>query len=183
MRYNSIDKCECINGTGVGVSLYVQGCSIHCENCFNPETWDFLGGQDFTAETFKKINQFLNHPYITRFSILGGEPLESCNWKDLYFLISGIKDVNNDIPVWVYTGYTYKYLQLLLLKGEDEEYSPNEDIYYLDLILNMIDVLVAGPFIDKEKDKTLPFRGGRNQKIIDMQKTKKMKRVVTLYGS
>ena len=79
MRYNAIQRCEYVNGNDIGVSLYLQGCSIHCKGCFNPETWDFNGGKEFDVDAFADLLALLDKPYITRFSILGGEPLERCN--------------------------------------------------------------------------------------------------------
>lgn len=79
MKYNAIQRCEYVNGNNIGVSLYIQGCSLHCSGCFNPETWDFDGGQEFDLEAREQLQKLLNKPYVTRFSILGGEPLERCN--------------------------------------------------------------------------------------------------------
>ena len=91
LRYATIEKNEIINGTGVGVSLYVQGCGLHCKGCFNPETWDFTGGKNFDEDAYKQLNELLDKPYITRFCILGGEPLERCNWESLEKLMLDIR--------------------------------------------------------------------------------------------
>lgn len=167
MRYNAIQRCEYINGNDIGVSLYIQGCSIRCEGCFNPETWDFEGGQEFDSAAYAKLNELLNKPYITRFSILGGEPLERCNWDDLNKLLCQLQESKPGLKIWLYTGYTYEFLMTLI----DEwriKWPKFNDAFLLESILEKVDVLVAGPFIQEEQDKSLPFRGSRNQKIIEL---------------
>ena len=98
-----------------------------------------------------------------RFSILGGEPLETINLKELLALIENIKVLRSDIKIWIYTGYTYEQLQ--------ERIKKNKDDYYLEPILRLADVLVDGPFIQEKKDLTLAFKGSSNQRVIDLQKT------------
>lgn len=167
MRYSAIQRCEYINGNDIGVSLYIQGCSIRCEGCFNPETWDFEGGQEFDSEAYTKLNELLDKSYITRFSILGGEPLERCNWDDLNKLLCQLRESKPGLKIWLYTGYTYEFLMTLI----DEwriKWPKFNDAFLLESILEKVDVLVAGPFIQEEQDKSLPFRGSRNQKIIEL---------------
>ena len=106
MRYSSINTCECTNGLGWGVSLFTQGCPIHCKGCFNPETWSFEGGKEFTCLQESKIYKALKPQHITRFSILGGEPLVSDNLSQLNSLLISIKSNYPDIKIWVWTGYT-----------------------------------------------------------------------------
>ena len=168
MRYNAIQRCEYINGNDIGVSLYIQGCSLHCEGCFNPETWSFDGGEEFDATAYNNLLTLLDKPYITRFSILGGEPLERCNWEDLSGLIHSIREHKPNLEIWLYTGYTYEFLMQLI----DEwriKWPKFNDAFLLESILENVDMLVAGPFVEEEKDKTLPFRGSRNQKIINLK--------------
>ena len=161
MRYNAIQRCEYVNGNDIGVSLYIQGCSIHCKGCFNPETWDFNGGKEFTLDTFAELLTLLDKPYITRFSILGGEPLEKCNWEELRAILWRIRVFKPDLKIWLYTGYTYNFLmELINMKPKFD------NIHLLENILKNIDVLVAGPFILEEKDRSLAFKGSRNQEII-----------------
>ena len=168
MRYSAIQRCEYVNGNDIGVSLYIQGCSLHCQGCFNPETWDFNGGEEFDTAAYNHLLTLLDKPYITRFSILGGEPLERCNWEDLSGLIHSIREHKPDLDIWLYTGYTYEFLMQLI----DEwriKWPKFNDAFLLESILENIDILVAGPFVEEEKDKTLPFRGSRNQKIITLK--------------
>lgn len=161
MRYSTIDPCECIEGKEWGVSLFTQGCPFHCYGCFNPETWDLNGGEKFTQKTEETILKLIQKPYITRLSILGGEPLVDKNLFELSKLIAKVRQTKSDIKIWVYSGYTYEYLLL-------RKYA---HVKYLDYILSNIDVLVDGQFVQEKKDITLAFCGSSNQRIIDMRQT------------
>lgn len=171
MRINKINKCECTNGLGVGVSVFTQGCPYHCKDCFNPETWDYNGGEEWTPFKKNTVLELIKPDYITRLSVLGGEPLIKRNLYFLSDLIKSVKEIKPDIKIWVYTGNIYEVL-LTRIKEYDEK--------YLEGILNNIDVLVDGPFIQEQKDLTLAFRGSSNQRIIDMLQTKELGKVVTL---
>lgn len=167
MRYAQIRKMDISNGLGVGAALFVQGCHFHCKNCFNPETWDFDGGKEYTEETQQTILKLIEPEYITRFSILGGEPLEPQNHFELAKLINLIKEKRPDVKIWVYTGYTYENLV-------------NKESTYVEYLLNNIDVLVDGQFQEDKKDLTYPFAGSTNQRVIDMQESRKQNKVVLL---
>ena len=106
MRYSAINTCECVNGLGWGVSLFTQGCPIHCEGCFNPETWDFNGGKELTSYQESQIYKALKPDYITRFSVLGGEPLIQDNLYQLNRILCTIKSNWPDIKIWIWSGYT-----------------------------------------------------------------------------
>lgn len=167
MRYNVIRSLDISNGLGVGIALFVQGCPFRCTGCFNPETWDFKGGLDFNEQARASLFKAIEPSYIERFSLLGGEPLVHKNRFEIACLIQSIKVIRPDIKIWVYTGYT---LEALL-----EDPGP-----YLVYILENIDVLVDGQFIQEQKDITLPFCGSRNQRVIDIQKTLKEREIVLL---
>ena len=167
MRIANIRSMDISNGTGIGASLFVQGCHFHCKNCFNPETWDFNRGKEYTEETQQIILKLIEPEYITRFSILGGEPLESQNHFELAKLINLIKQKRPDIKIWVYTGYTYENLV-------------GKESTYLEYILNNIDVLVDGQFQEGKKDLTYPFAGSTNQRVINMQESRKQNKIVLL---
>ena len=150
MNYGTIKKVDVANGPGVRVSLFVSGCRNHCKGCFNPETWDFSYGQPFTKETEDEIIEALRPSWIQGLSILGGEPMEPENEAAL---ISFLERVRVELPgkdIWLYSGYRFEDLQ-----GRE--------------ILDFVDVLVDGPFDEKEKDAGLAFRGSRNQRIIRME--------------
>ena len=165
MRYASIKPNDSINGEGVCVSLFVQGCEGKCPNCFNKETWNFNGGKPFGGRELQYIKRSLTANGIKRnFSILGGEPLHSNNIKEVTTIINEIKTFDNSIKIYVWTGYLYE--DLLKKYGEK--------------IFKNIDVLIDGRFEMEEKDVTLKLRGSSNQRIIDIQKTLKEHRVVLL---
>lgn len=170
MRYASIDCFDVSNGKGVGVTLFVQGCHRHCSHCFNPETWDFNGGYEYTQETFENLIELIKRPYIQRFTLLGGEPLEECNMFELSSLLHKIRKECPGIKIWCYTGYTYEEL---MERANDKQYTR-----YLAFILENIDVLVDGDFQEENKNISLAFRGSTNQRIIDLPKTLKQKKVV-----
>lgn len=140
---------------------------FHCKECFNPETWDFEGGKEYTKETQQTILKLIEPEYITRFSVLGGEPLEPQNYFELAKLINLIKQKRPDIKIWIYTGYTYENLV-------------SKESTYLEYILNNIDVLVDGQFQEDKRDLTYPFAGSTNQRAINMQESRKQNKVVLL---
>ena len=171
MRYSSINTCECTNGLGWGVSLFTQGCPIHCKGCFNPETWDFDGGKELTNYQESQIYKALNPDYITRFSVLGGEPLIESNLKQLNHILCTIKSNHPDIKIWIWTGYTWDELQKMKKKYPDE----------LLITFKYTDYLVCGPFIEEKKDLTLKWKGSYNQQIVDLQATGKNKIPVIIF--
>lgn len=165
MRYASIKPNDSINGEGVCVSLFVQGCEGKCPNCFNKETWNFNGGKPFGGRELQYIKRLLTVNGIKRnFSILGGEPLHSNNIKEVTTIINEIKTFDNSIKIYVWTGYLYE--DLLKKYGEK--------------IFKNIDVLIDGRFEMKKKDVTLKLRGSSNQRIIDIPKTLKEHKVILL---
>ena len=159
MHYGEIKNCDIANGIGVRVSLFVSGCTNHCEGCFQPETWDFNYGNDFTEETENRILEMLAPDYICGLTVLGGEPFEPENQKELAGLLQKIKESYPEKNVWCYTGYLY-----------DVDLIPGGKVYteYTDKMLACIDTLVDGEFIEAEKDLTLEFRGSRNQRILHL---------------
>ena len=159
MNYGTIKNYDIANGTGVRVSLFVSGCRHHCKGCFNSETWDFNYGNPYTKEVEAEILEALKPAYIQGFSLLGGEPFEPENQKELAGLLQKIKESYPEKNVWCYTGYLY-----------DVDLIPGGKVYteYTDKMLASIDTLVDGEFIEAEKDLTLEFRGSRNQRILHL---------------
>lgn len=150
MNYAKIRKLDVTNGEGIGVSLFVQGCHFHCKNCFNKITWDFSGGNQFTKDILNKLVELLNNEYIERFSVLGGEPLAKENIYDVLCTISEIRKKVTNVTIWVYTGYTFEEVKKLKYGNE---------------ILDNVDVIVDGKYVDELRDLTLAFRGSKNQNI------------------
>ena len=107
MNYGTIKNYDIANGTGVRVSLFVSGCRHHCKGCFNSETWDFNYGDPYTKEVEAEILEALKPAYIQGFSLLGGEPFEPENQKELAGLLQKIKESYPEKNVWCYTGYLY----------------------------------------------------------------------------
>jgi anaerobic ribonucleoside-triphosphate reductase activating protein len=152
MKYADIDKCEMCNGNDIGTTLFVQGCPYHCRNCFNPETWDFNGGKEWTEEVEQNFIKSIDKPYIKRVSFLGGEPLANENAAQVLRLISIIKRLYPDKKIWVYSGNIFENLRTTY-------------------DLSQIDYIVDGLYMDNLRDVTLAFRGSLNQRIIDVKKS------------
>lgn len=162
MNYANIKPYDIADGPGVRVSLFVSGCTHHCEGCFNSEAWDFSFGRPYNKDTEDEIMNCLARPFIQGITFLGGEPMEPENQGDVLNLI---KRVRKDLPsrdIWLYSGYT---LETDMLSGKLSEYKSTYEI------LSNIDVLVDGEFILEKKDISLVFRGSSNQRVIDMKKT------------
>lgn len=156
MNYGSIKIEDTANGPGLRTSLFVSGCTHHCKGCFNPETWDFSYGKPYTKEVEKYIFSTLNHKYVDGLTILGGEPMEVVNQKELYNLCFHTKCMGKSL--WIYSGYTLEELM-------DPENKRCHGVY-TESILSFADVLVDGEFQIENKDISLVFRGSRNQRII-----------------
>jgi len=161
MNYGNIKFYDIADGPGVRTSLFVSGCSHHCPGCFQPETWDFGYGQEFTEETEQQILDSLAPDYVNGLTLLGGEPMEKANQRALLPFVKRVRETYPDKDIWCYTGYT---LETDLLSGRAR-------CEVTDELLSLIDVLVDGRFILEEKDITLLFRGSRNQRLIDLPAT------------
>ena len=154
MRYAGLIKNDIANGEGVCVSYWVQGCPHHCPGCHNPETWDFDGGLECPWDLLKQIKEAICANGIQRnFSILGGEPLCPENIGHVNATVCYIRDMFPDIKIFLWTGYTLEELK---------EYSFAREAR---AILDKIDVLIDGPYIEEQRDITLKLRGSSNQKI------------------
>lgn len=159
MRYAQIDDFDVANGENVGVSIFLQGCSVHCKNCFNKSTWDFNSGLEWTDKETESLFMILNKPYITRLTLLGGEPLDQA--KDLLQLLKEIRNKYPNLNIWIYSGRTLE---------ENLELDKRVSTNYRRECLELCDVLVDGRYVDELKDLTLAFRGSSNQRLIDLKK-------------
>ena len=162
MNYATIKKHDIANGTGIRVSLFVSGCTHHCKGCFNPETWDFNYGSEYTEATENEILQALAPSYIKGLTLLGGEPFEPQNQPTLLKLCQKVKEQFPNKTIWCYTGYNYE-MDILAGRLGDHEIT--------DALIHLIDVLVDGPFVEAKKDLRLRFKGSSNQRIIDVPKS------------
>lgn len=169
MNYGEIKNCDIANGIGIRISLFVSGCTNHCKNCFQPQTWDFNFGEPFTSDTEEKILKMLEPDYIDGLTVLGGEPMEPSNQQALYPFLLKVKEKMPNKTIWIFSGFTLEEMR------EEGGYS-NCD--FTEKILGMIDVLVDGRFVEELKDITLRFRGSSNQRLIDMKKTNEQGSIV-----
>ncbi len=159
IRYNKIRKMDIANGPGVRVSIFLQGCTFHCPDCFNPETHDFNGGQEFTPEVQEQLLQLCGADYVKGLSILGGEPLHPKNIAGTTEIARAFKEKFPDKTLWVWSGFTYESIK------ERE-------------IFKYVDVLVDGLFEKALANPMLKFRGSANQRLIDIPATMKAQQIV-----
>lgn len=160
MRYNKIRKMDISNGPGVRVSIFVQGCTFNCKNCFNPETHDFNGGEEFTDDTIEKVLSLCEKDYVEGLSILGGEPMHPKNLEGVTKLAKKFKQKFPNKNLWAWTGFLFdNYLK-------DKE------------ICKYLDVLVDGQYMEELHDPTLKWKGSTNQRVIDVQKSLKEGKVI-----
>ena len=163
MNYGEIKKTDIANGIGVRVTLFVSGCTRHCKNCFNAETWDFNYGKPFTKETEDEVLAALAPGFINGLTLLGGEPMEPENQRELLPFVRNFKALYPQKTVWCYSGYTWEQLT-----GKVPCHARCE---VTDELLSLLDVLVDGRFVEAEHDISLRFRGSRNQRLLDVPKS------------
>lgn len=162
MNYGAIKKFDIADGPGVRVSLFVSGCTHHCRECFQPETWNFDYGQPFTEETEQELFEALDREYICGLTLLGGEPFEPQNQRVLVPFLRRVKERFPEKSIWSYTGYTLETDLLSPSRARCE---------VTDEMLSMLDVLVDGEFVLEKKNIRLRFRGSENQRLIDLKET------------
>lgn len=162
MRYNLIRDMDIANGPGIRVSIFVQGCNRHCKGCFNSETWDFNKGKPFTDKELDELVRLVQRDHISGLTILGGEPLESANIETVARILKCVKDTCPNKSNWLYSSFLY------------------EDIlnFFETPVLDNVDYLVDGEFIEELKDPKLHFRGSSNQRIINVKESKKQGHVI-----
>lgn len=153
MRYNKIRKMDISDGPGVRVSIFMQGCTFNCKNCFNKETHDFNGGKEFTNETINRVLELCENENIEGLSILGGEPMHPNNIDGTTRLAKAFKEKFPKKTLWVWTGYLF-----------DRDLQGKE-------VLKYVDVLVDGQYKDELHNPTLKWKGSENQRVINVQKS------------
>lgn len=152
MNYIKIEKHSIANGEGIRVVLWVSGCRCHCKNCQNPETWSFKSGKIFDVSAKEELFESLNKTYIQGITFSGGHPLEHENISTVYSLCKEIKEKFPQKDIWLYTGFKWEKIKNLE-------------------IMNYLDIVVDGKYVEEEKDISLIFRGSKNQRIIDVRKS------------
>ena len=165
MNFSALKKADIANGPGFRITLWCSGCLRKCPGCFNPEAQDPNFGKPFTKEIKNKIFRELESPQCSGLSLMGGEPLSKCsdNRKQIIQLCKECKERFPDKDIWVWSGYTF------------EEIAGDKAMCG---ILNYVDVIVDGPFIESKKDLSCPWRGSSNQRVIDVKKTIERKSVI-----
>lgn len=153
MNYAAIKENDIADGPGVRVSLFVSGCTHHCKGCFQPETWNFDYGNPFDETTEDALMKALEPDYKAGLTLLGGEPMESENAKRLLPFVKRVRETYPSKNVWCYSGYLFEEL----LKRDE-----------CLKLLELVDVLVDGEFVEEQKDISLVFRGSANQRIINV---------------
>ena len=167
MRYNKIRKMDISDGPGVRVSIFMQGCTFNCKNCFNPETHDFKGGKELPktenlTDTIKRVLELCENENVEGLSILGGEPMNSANIEGTTKLAKAFKEKFPNKNLWAWSGYLF-----------------DKDLKYKE-ITKYLDVLVDGQYVDELHNPTLKWKGSENQRVIDVKKSLKENRVITI---
>ena len=169
MYYGALKKTDIANGPGVRVSLFVSGCTHHCKDCFNPETWNFTYGEEYTDKVLGEILEALEPDYIQGITVLGGEPFEHVNQQGLLPLLRKVKARFPEKNIWCYTGYDF---EKDILGRMAEQWEETKEM------LSYIDVLVDGEFKEALKSPSLQFKGSSNQRIIEVQPSLKEGHIV-----
>lgn len=162
MYYGAVKDCDIANGIGVRVSIFVSGCRNRCNGCFQPQTWDFKYGKEYTPEAEAQVLEMLKKPWIDGLTVLGGEPFEPENQPEVWGLVKRVREELPEKNIWMYTGYTYEILR-------NPEGAQRTE--YTDRILDNLDILVDGRFEESKRNLMLKFRGSENQRLINMKKT------------
>lgn len=178
MRYADYYDCDICNGKSVGMSLFVSGCPIHCDGCFNADIWDFNSGKEWTPEIEEKFVSLVGRDYIKRVTFVGGSPLCDENVCDVMRIIQKIRSRYPDKKIWVYTGYTWETITSYVVSDDFVQTAIHDARIE---VLNNIDVLVDGPFMLDDKDLSLAFRGSSNQRIINVPKSLETGHVALYY--
>lgn len=173
MYYGEIKNYDIANGIGVRVTLFVSGCTNHCKNCFQPQTWDFSYGKPFTEETEEAILQMLSPAYIRGLTLLGGEPFEPSNQRALVPFLEKVRERYPQKDIWSFSGFTLEELQT-------DGSHPRCEV--TDRMLSLLDVLVDGRYVDELRNLSLRFRGSSNQRLIDMKATLREGKIVLWDG-
>lgn len=159
-----VKKWDIANGRGIRTSIFFSGCDFHCPGCFNSEIWDFDIGGCFTREFYESVIKPTINEHVSGISLLGGEPLHPKNIRATRQLCEWFKQDFLEKSIWLWTGYSFE--EVVTLKP----YNGNTAMD-MDVLLDLVDVIIDGQFIESEKDLTLHWRGSRNQRVIDLQKS------------
>lgn len=163
IRLSGIIFESLVNGPGIRRVFFSQGCTHNCKGCFNPHTHSFEGGEKFKVSSL--VEEVKKNPMLSGVTFSGGDPFEQA--ENFYYLAKEIKKL--ELNIWCYTGYTFEYILNNMHKRK----------FWREL-LNNIDVIIDGKFIEEEKDETLKYRGSKNQRIIDVKNSLEQGQVIEL---
>lgn len=182
MNYLQITHEDVCNGDGLRVVLWLSGCSHHCYNCQNPQTWNPDSGIPFDKSAKQEIFDELSKDYISGLTLTGGDPLYENNLDEVLKLVKEIRISFPEKTIWLYTGFEWNQIMNMqvmqpIFSCKDLE-SKIQNILKRQEIIKMCDVLVDGEYIDEQKYLTLKFRGSKNQRVIDVKKSLAQNKVV-----
>ena len=172
MNYANIKYRDIADGEGVRTTLFVSGCSHHCENCFQPETWSFSYGQEFTTDIADEVLATLDDFFVDGLTFLGGEPMEPQNRATVLSLVKKVREIYPRKTIWCYTGYDFDKDLLAWMEAGDP---------VITKLLPLLDVIVDGEYKEECRNLRLPFRGSENQRILDVPLSLKEKCGIILH--
>ena len=167
MNYIKITPCDIANGPGVRTVLWTAGCSHHCHECHNPETWNPCAGQLWTEATEAELLKALGKPYVKGITFSGGDPMHENNIRTVLHLAKTIKQQFPDKTIWLYTGYVVEDI----MKATDDDMQVRQEI------LGLCDVVVDGTYVAALRNIQLPYCGSENQRVIDINKTRQTQKI------
>lgn len=170
LYYSGIEPCDVLNGEGFRTVIWVSGCSMGCKGCFNPSTHNPYYGQEYTQETEDYILECLSKDYIDGITITGGNPLEDYNLDTVLNLVNKIRLLMPEKTIWLYSGFTWDEIFIEWITDKNQSKRRK--------IITQCDILVDGKYIDSQKDTSLYWRGSKNQKVIDINKSIQQRKIV-----
>lgn len=173
MYYTDIYKADTTNGTGIRVVLWVSGCSHHCKECHNPQTWAYNNGSLFTEETLNELLTALDKPYISGITFSGGDPLFNKNISEVYKIILTIREKLPNKDIWLYSGFTWEEIHDIY-----DDVTVANEMLLRKQIVELCDVFVDGKFVLEQKNLMLKYCGSENQKVIDVKETLKQNKII-----
>lgn len=181
MNYQKIDKFSIADGLGIRVVLWVSGCSLRCNGCQNPESWDFESGKPFDEDAKRELFDALSKPYVKGLTLSGGHPLDERNRDDVLCLIEEVHSLFPEKDIWCYTGYTLEEICNMcvnegIYRAIKEGYTKHTKWDWL----MYVNVIVDGKYIEEQRDISLPFRGSNNQRLIDVNESINQGKIIEL---
>ena len=170
MNYHNITYPDMNNGDGLRVVLWLSGCSHHCYNCQNPQTWDVNSGIPFDESAKEELFRELGKDYISGLTLSGGDPLHEANLDGVLDLVNRFRLSFSNKSIWIYSGYTWNQIMNPVITSD---FNPSRDelLRKRKEIVKQCDVMVDGRYIDSQRDISLKWRGSKNQRVIDIQQS------------